>query len=56
MNNGYTFNFSSAPLAGGQSWDTSTFATNGTIAVVPEPGVFWLIGLGFAGAALRRRR
>lgn len=56
VNNGFTFNFSSAPLSGGQSWDTSGFATTGTIGVVPEPGVFWLIGLGFAGAALRRRR
>lgn len=56
VDNGYTFNFTSAPLSGGQSWDTSNFGTNGTITVVPEPGVFWLIGLGFAGAALRRRR
>lgn len=58
VDNGYTFNFASAPLSAGQAWDTSAFATSGTIkiAAVPEPGVFWLIGLGFAGAALRRRR
>jgi autotransporter-associated beta strand protein len=56
VDNGFTFNFSSASLSGGQSWDTSAFATSGTIAVVPEPGVFGLIGLGFAGALLRRRR
>jgi autotransporter-associated beta strand protein len=56
VDNGFTFNFSSAPLSGSQSWDTSAFATSGTIAVVPEPGVFGLVGLGFAGALLRRRR
>jgi autotransporter-associated beta strand protein len=56
VDNGFVFNFSSAPLSGGQSWDTSAFATSGTIAVVPEPGVFSLIGLGFAGVLLRRRR
>ncbi len=56
VDNGYTFNFSSAPLSGGQSWETGSFATNGTITVVPEPGVFGLAGLGFAGLMLRRRR
>jgi autotransporter-associated beta strand protein len=56
VDNGFVFNFSSAPLSGGQSWDTSAFATSGTIAVVPEPGVFSLTGLGFAGVLLRRRR
>jgi autotransporter-associated beta strand protein len=42
-------------LGGGLAWDTTSFLTNGTISVVPEPSVIALVGLaGFAG--LRRRR
>jgi hypothetical protein len=49
---GYTFDFSAASLAAGYSWDTASFATNGTIAVVPEPSTVLL--LAFASLALIR--
>jgi len=42
-------------LASGLTWDTSTFASNGTITVVPEPRAALLGGLGLL-ALLRRRR
>ena len=51
-----TFDFTSAPLGAGLSWDTSQFATNGTIGVIPEPASATLLVLGSLGLALRRRR
>ena len=56
VNNGYTFDFSGANLAPGQSWDTSNFGTNGTIAIVPEPSVICLAALLTTGLLVRRRR
>jgi T5SS/PEP-CTERM-associated repeat protein len=52
----WTFDFSNAQLPPGMGWDTSGFATTGTIvAVVPEPASLSLLAL--AGVlALRRRR
>jgi len=45
----------------GLSWDVSRFITSGNIAivnlgVVPEPGRVLLLGLGFLGVLIRRRR
>lgn len=53
---GYVFSFTSAPLTGDLSWDTSAFGTTGSIKVVPEPSGALLIVLGLTGFALRRRR
>lgn len=54
--NGYSFDFSSAGLSPGLGWDTSHFQNDGTVSVIPEPGVFWICGLGGVAALLRRRR
>jgi hypothetical protein len=43
-------------LAGGLDWDTSSFLSNGTITVVPEPNVAALLGGMGALVLLRRRR
>jgi fibronectin-binding autotransporter adhesin len=53
---GATFDFLGAPLDSGLSWDTSSFSTNGTITVIPEPASVLLAALGTLGLALRRRR
>lgn len=53
---GYTFNFDGAALDPGLEWDLSQFESDGIVAIVPEPGVFWICGLGAVGALLRRRR
>jgi hypothetical protein len=53
---GFTFNFDSAALDPGLTWDTSQFANTGTIAVIPEPSHALLMLVGLAGAACRRRR
>jgi T5SS/PEP-CTERM-associated repeat protein len=39
---GFTFNFSGAALGGDLTWDTSTFKTDGTLRVVPEPSAITL--------------
>ena len=41
---GYVFDFSQAGLPAGMQWDIATFATTGSISVVPEPGTLVLIG------------
>jgi T5SS/PEP-CTERM-associated repeat protein len=53
---GIFFNFSSAPLTPGLSWDTDAFALNGTISVIPEPSVAGLLGLGSLLFLRRQRR
>lgn len=53
---GATFNFVGAPLDSGLSWDTSSFSTNGTITVIPEPASALLAAFGTAALTLRRRR
>lgn len=52
---GYGFDLSAAALAPGFTWDTSSFADNGTIMVIPEPAAAFLGGLGLL-LMLRRRR
>jgi hypothetical protein len=41
-----TFDFTHAALDSGLSWDTSTFAVDGTIRVVPETSSLVLAGVG----------
>lgn len=57
---GYTLDVNDAGLAPGLSWDTSSFATTGTISVapVPEPatGMVVLVGLGGLLMLPRRKR
>ncbi|PTX97053.1 hypothetical protein DB345_07715 [Spartobacteria bacterium LR76] len=55
VDNGFTFDFSGAQLAEGQSWDTSSFLTDGTITVVPEPSVATLLLLSIGTVLVLRR-
>jgi autotransporter-associated beta strand protein len=54
--NGYTFDLVGAGLEPGLEWDLTQFESDGIVGVVPEPGVFWICGLGAGFALLRRRR
>ena len=49
VNNGYTFDFSHATLPTGLTWDTASFASTGSIGVVPEPGTLALLGVAALG-------
>lgn len=51
-----TFDYSNAALAPGLSWDSSSFASNGVLSVIPEPSAAALAGLAGALALSRRRR
>jgi hypothetical protein len=55
---GHVFDFTNAELAAGLTWDTSAFATTGSIGVVPEPSSLLLLvvggALGFLGGIRRR--
>jgi len=42
----YQFDFTHAALGAGLSWDTSTFAVDGTVRVVPEAGSLIMVGIG----------
>ena len=56
---GYEFDLSQAELTSGLMWDTTAFATTGSISVVvPEPAALALLGFGCIGllAFTRRRR
>lgn len=45
-----TFDFSGAALTAGLAWDTSSFASDGTIkVVVDDPFIAWAAGFGLAG-------
>ena len=44
-----TFDYTNAALTGGLDWDSSTFATDGTLRVIPEPGSALLASLGALG-------
>ncbi|MDX1963868.1 MAG: FG-GAP repeat protein [Pirellulales bacterium] len=50
----WSFDFTQAPLTAGLTWDTNTFATTGSISVVPEPSVWFLGGLATIGLSLLR--
>ena len=56
VDSGATFDFSGATLEPGLSWDTSSFGTNGTITVIPEPGTAGIVATFLAAALLRKRR
>ena len=56
VDSGATFDFSGATLGPGLSWDTSTFGTDGTITVIPEPGTAGIVASFIAAALLRKRR
>lgn len=43
-------------LSSGLSWQTSSFLTNGTLTVIPEPNTWILIGIGLASFVFLRRR
>jgi hypothetical protein len=47
--NGFVFDFSQAGLSAGLEWDTATFATTGSISVVPEPNMLVMLITGIAG-------
>jgi autotransporter-associated beta strand protein len=51
-----TFDFSQASLSSGLSWDTSSFGTDGTLIVVPEPDAIALSAAAMVIAVLIRRR
>ncbi|MBX9656623.1 hypothetical protein K2Y11_23650 [bacterium] len=56
INSGYRFDFSHAALQPSFSWDTSTFAVDGTIRVIPEASSVLLAGIAtFAGLLVARR-
>ena len=48
--------FNLATLGGGLAWDTSAFASNGILVVVPEPSRMLLLMFGLLGLFFRRRR
>ena len=54
----FTFNTAGASVVPGASFDTSQFAVNGTITVVPEPSTWAMIasGAGLLATAMRFRR
>lgn len=55
INSGYRFDFSHAALQPSFSWDTSTFAVDGTIRVIPEASSVLLVGIAtFAGLLVAR--
>lgn len=55
INSGYRFDFSHAALQPSFSWDTSTFAMDGTIRVIPEASSVLLAGIAtFAGLMITR--
>ena len=51
-----TFDFSTAPLLGGLTWDTSRFAETGSIGVAPEPSRVLLMMFSLSMMFFRRRR
>lgn len=50
-----TFDYTNAALSGGLAWDSTTFATDGTLRVIPEPAAALLGSFGLL-SILRRRR
>lgn len=56
---GLSFDFTTAPLGSGLSWDTSNFLSSGSISVIataPEPGRALLLFAALGGIMWRRRR
>jgi len=53
---GCGFDLSQAALGAGLSWDTTAFAVDGTVSVVPEPATIGLLALGGLGLMRRRKK
>jgi autotransporter-associated beta strand protein len=51
-----TFDYSSAVLGAGLTWNSSFFGIDGTLRVIPEPGASLMFFLSLAGLLLSRRR
>lgn len=51
-----TFDYSSAVLGAGLTWNSSFFGIDGTLRVIPEPGASLMFFLSLAGLLVTRRR
>ena len=51
-----SLNIASLPTLSTGSWDTASFATNGSISVIPEPGTWLLLAGGLTAVMVFRRR
>ena len=56
LDDGFSFDFSGAPLSGGLQWDTSQFLSSGILQLTPEPGRAMLLVTGLLILLSRRGR